>query len=194
MEPSLLCICDDYSKINLCAYGRREEGWELSPKRDIMIDWLSVVRVMVQITLPKHTQQKFLEALSLGFKKKKYEKHDFCSVLNWKGPGKYPRGYSGLVLWAHLQPQSHMASLAGITARCLPPAAQPQAQPGGTSLAKFMPPAARAPTQILAHPAIRLPHPATASKSGPLLGQEERRTFPGAKMGIVLLLMDFFII
>lgn len=55
---------------------------------------------------------------------------------------------------------------------------------------------ARPPTHNLTLLAIRVPYPAVGCKSGPLPGQEERRTFPraGAKMGIVLLLMDFLII
>ena len=51
----------------------------------------------------------------------------------------------------------------------------------------------KTPAQVLAHMAVRLPYPAMGCMSGPLLGQE-RRTLPGTKMGIVLLLMDFVII
>lgn len=93
------------------------------------------------------------------------------------------------MLRAHLQTGGfHKATLPAwqrspVAVRRLPPAAQPQAQPGGASLAKFMPPATRPPTQILAHLAIRLPYPMMDCESGPLLGQEERRTFPGTKMG-----------
>lgn len=44
-------------------------------------------------------------------------------------------------------------------------------------------------------PAIRVPYSVVGCKSEPLPGQEEKRTFPGAgaKMRIVLLLMDFLI-
>lgn len=51
---------------------------------------------MVQITLPKHIQQKFLEALSLGFKKKKSMKNTT----------------SALFLTERAQGNTHMATVA----------------------------------------------------------------------------------